>query len=259
MCRIFLSLFFTLCCITHAAQCADAQPTNLAENAAQPQQTGNQLNPQNGPVIVPLPPTYENNTVPAATNAPATVGQSPVAQATYNNPVLQNVDNQNKPKANPAASTTKNSGLIHFNQRSEKDKPAASTWGSLGTMLLSLLFVLGLFWVCVKVLYKGAGRSGQMLSRNVVEVLGRAPFFGRQSLQVIRFGNKILLVAMSQNGCDTLTEITDPAEVDRLAGMCQSLKSHSSTSAFTEVLGQLTSLRPFKNKDPQTDREPIDA
>ncbi len=67
---------------------------------------------------------------------------------------------------------------------------------------------------------------------------------GRQSMQVIRFGNKIILVAVSPNGYDTLTEITDPVEVDRLAGLCHASSPHSSTTSFTEVLGQLTSWRP---------------
>jgi flagellar biogenesis protein FliO len=111
-------------------------------------------------------------------------------------------------------------------------------------MILSLGFVLGLFWVTVKLLNRGVKNGGKSLPKNVVEVLGNAPMMGRQSLQVIRFGNKILLVAVSPAGYDTLTEITDPLEVDRLAGMCHANSPHSSTSSFTELLGQLTSWRP---------------
>jgi flagellar biogenesis protein FliO len=125
-----------------------------------------------------------------------------------------------------------------------KSSGTSSTWSSFGTMLGSLAIVLGLFVVTIKLLRRGMPGAKQKLGREVVEVLGQTPLAPRQTLQVIRFGNKILLVAMSPDGCDTLTEITDPLEVDRLAGMCQQAQSNSSTKTFGDMFRQVTSIRP---------------
>ncbi len=115
-------------------------------------------------------------------------------------------------------------------------------------MLGSLAIVLGLFVMTIKLLRRGMPGVKQRLGRDVVEVLGQTPLAPRQTLQVIRFGNKILLVAMSPDGCDTLTEITDPLEVDRLAGMCQQAQAGSSTKTFGEMFRQVTSIRPVANE-----------
>ena len=58
-----------------------------------------------------------------------------------------------------------------------------------------------------------------------MELLGRAPLAGRQTMQLIRVGNRLLLVALSASGAETLTEITDPVEVEHLAGLCRRGKS----------------------------------
>jgi hypothetical protein len=55
---------------------------------------------------------------------------------------------------------------------------------------------------------------------------------------LLRIGNKMLLVAISAGGAETLTEITDPLEVDRLAGLCQQQSPHSSTNAFKQIFQQ---------------------
>jgi hypothetical protein len=52
-------------------------------------------------------------------------------------------------------------------------------------------------------------------------------------------GNKLVLVSLSPGGIQTLTEVTDSAEVDRLAGLCQQSNPHSATKAFEQVFRQL--------------------
>ena len=42
-------------------------------------------------------------------------------------------------------------------------------------------------------------------------------------------------------GTETLTEVTDPLEVDRIAGICQRGNPKSSTAAFRQVFQQLVS------------------
>ena len=63
------------------------------------------------------------------------------------------------------------------------------------------------------------------LPPDVVEVLGRVSLAPRQPAQLVRIGHKLILVSISTAGVKTLTEITDPLEVDRLAGLCQQAAS----------------------------------
>jgi flagellar biogenesis protein FliO len=60
-----------------------------------------------------------------------------------------------------------------------------------------------------------------MLPREAVEVLGRTTLLGRQQVHLVRCGNKIVLLSVTPGGVETLTEIADPAEVDRLHSICQ--------------------------------------
>ena len=58
-------------------------------------------------------------------------------------------------------------------------------------------------------------------------------------MHLIRFGNKMLLVCVSPSGVDSLGEITDPAEIDRLAGLCEQEQATSATAAFKQIFGQV--------------------
>jgi flagellar biogenesis protein FliO len=94
---------------------------------------------------------------------------------------------------------------------------------------------LGLAWV----MRRGMPGAQTLLPSEVVESLGRAPLAARQQMQLIRCGNKLLLVCVSSAGAETLTEITDPQEVERLSGLCRQSHPHSATKAFRQVLEQL--------------------
>lgn len=102
----------------------------------------------------------------------------------------------------------------------------------------SLAIVVGLFLLAAWALKRGMPAGSRTLPAEVVEVLGRTPLPGRLHAHLVRCGNKLLLVAVSTSGADTLTEITDPVEVDRLAGICQQAQPHSSTGAFRQILDQ---------------------
>ena len=60
-----------------------------------------------------------------------------------------------------------------------------------------------------------------ILPAEAFEVLGRSPLANRQQAQLLRCGNKLLLVCVGAAGAETLTEITDPAEVERLVETCR--------------------------------------
>jgi hypothetical protein len=77
------------------------------------------------------------------------------------------------------------------------------------------------------------------LPKEVFEILGRAPLGARQQVQLLRCGNKLLLVSVTPGGAETLTEVTDPAEVERIAAICQQAHPKGATTSFRQVFQQL--------------------
>lgn len=126
--------------------------------------------------------------------------------------------------------------------RNEKGNSRVSHSGL--NMLLTtggaLAFVIGLIFVVAWGFRRAAPRGAFLLPGEVVEVLGRAPLANRQMVHLLRCGNKLLLVSVTPTGADTLTEITDPMEVDRVAGLCRQAQPGSSTTAFRQMLQQFS-------------------
>jgi flagellar biogenesis protein FliO len=116
----------------------------------------------------------------------------------------------------------------------------APKWESIGTTISALGVVIGFLLICAWLLRRGAGKSSAGLPREVVSVLGRVPLAARNVAQLLRVGNKLVLVSLTPTGAETLTEVTDPAEVDRLVGLCHQSDPHSTTKAFEQVFRQLS-------------------
>ena len=109
---------------------------------------------------------------------------------------------------------------------------------SLVTVGSSLAVVLGLFFVVAWIMRRTGGRASTRLPTDVLENLGHAPLAARQQVHLLRCGNKLLLVCLTPEGAQTLTEITDPDEVTRLAGLCRQTQPQSATAAFRQVFQQ---------------------
>jgi flagellar biogenesis protein FliO len=109
-------------------------------------------------------------------------------------------------------------------------------WPSIGNVAGSLGIVVGVFLAVVWGMRRMAPKGAGQLPKEAFEVLGRAPLVGRRQAQLIRCGPKLLLVSVAADEVETLTEITEPAEVDRLAGLCMASHSTSASAAFRGIL-----------------------
>jgi flagellar biogenesis protein FliO len=107
----------------------------------------------------------------------------------------------------------------------------------------SLAVVLGLFLLGAWVLRRSMPAGAPRLPSEVVEVLGRTPLGTRQQAHLLRVGNKLVLVSLTPGGAETITEVTDPVEVDRLAGLCRATQTNSSSDSFRSVLQQFAKQR----------------
>ncbi len=104
----------------------------------------------------------------------------------------------------------------------------------------SLAIVVGLFLIVAWMARRGMPQQPPLLPREAIEVLGRQRFGGKQQeVQLLRIGNKLLLVHVMAGHVEPLSEITDPAEVDRLTGICYQAHPSSSTRRFQQTFEQL--------------------
>lgn len=114
--------------------------------------------------------------------------------------------------------------------RQDEGEAAAPTRSSAGS-LLTTCGALGL----VLMLIFGLARAGRQrraggpgtLNDAVFEVLGTRRLTVKQSLQLVRIGSRILVLGVSDSGIETLSEITDPREVEHLADACRATAADS--------------------------------
>jgi len=119
-------------------------------------------------------------------------------------------------------------------------RPAPTATTAVTTVAASLATVLAIFLAIVWCTRRLNGGAAAPLPKEALEVLGRAPLTGRQQLQLVRVGSKLVLLAVSPGGAEPLTEISDPTEVEHLLALCQRGQSASATAAFREALQQLS-------------------
>ena len=79
--------------------------------------------------------------------------------------------------------------------------------------------------------------------------LGTTNIAGRQTMHVMRFGDKLLLVAASPSGLRSLAELTNLEDVERLTALCGPTSSNPIASTFQRVVADWTreSSRPHTN------------
>ena len=115
-----------------------------------------------------------------------------------------------------------------------------SEWRGVATLGGSLAVVLGLFFIVAWVMRRTASGTPALLPSEVVEVLGRAALAGRQQVHLIRLGAKLVLVSVSPTGIETLSEVTEADEVQRLVGLCRRNQASSATAVFRRVFEQFS-------------------
>lgn len=146
------------------------------------------------------------------------------------------------PPSSPPQSTAINNGSMTAGVASRRIVDFGVPTHSLYTIGSALAIVIGAFLLFAYAIRRSSQRAagrGQ-LPPDVVSVLGRVPLAARQFAELLRVGNKLVLVSLTPGGAETLTEVTDPVEVDRLVGLCQQKNKHSTTQAFEQVFQQMS-------------------
>jgi flagellar biogenesis protein FliO len=184
------------------------------------------------------PSAAKNDVVPAAYTAPLGAAPSPLDPPPRAAPV---------PLSPPAPlGQPDGRNAVKLPLPGADKSPAGGSRGGWATVLGSLGLVLGLFLVCARLLRKGMPQTARLLPKEAVETLGRMPLPGRRQGQLLRVGNKVVLVSFSTGGADVLVEIDDPAEVDRLAGLCASTDPHGATQSFRGIVEHFFGEKPAR-------------
>lgn len=119
---------------------------------------------------------------------------------------------------------------------------AAASWS--GTVW-PLLFVVGLIVAGAKWLKARSPAAARSLPVEVFEVLGRKAIDPRTSVLLARCGSRLLVLSQSPHGLQTLAEITDPVEIDCLAGLCRSTqRDQTLVETFRAMLHKPTNPKP---------------
>jgi len=133
-------------------------------------------------------------------------------------------------------------GADHPNQKigtptvsQQKNRSATSNWWTnLGGLFVVLALILGIGVVLRK--HVPGARSG--LPKEVLQPLGRKLLENRHAIHLVRCGSRILVIGASPAGLNTLAEITDPVEVDYLAGQCLRRESTALSDGFGTFLNR---------------------
>jgi flagellar biogenesis protein FliO len=111
------------------------------------------------------------------------------------------------------------------------------------TVASSLTMVVGLFLLTVWGARKHLPQAATPLPEDVVRVLGRAPLAHRQTMQLVRIGNKLVLLCVTPQGAETLAEIHDPDEVSRLTSSCDPSSPDVMSETFRHILSEVRDSR----------------
>lgn len=88
---------------------------------------------------------------------------------------------------------------------------------SIINFLLSLLFVIGLIYVMMIALkYFYLKTSIPLTRQDAVKILAREYLDSKKSLYIVEFGEKILLLGVTENNISKITEITAPEEINKI-------------------------------------------
>lgn len=220
------------------------RPQQPAPPTAQPPA---QLTPQNTSGANPLKTESLKNGIPVSTNwatgRAQLEGNFPVAPAGYVAEALTTEPTeQDSDRRLSASSAAMANRLQPTGRGSDTWVPALPNLpiNSTVTTVAATSVVLGLFFLSIWVVKRGMPCANSALPDEVVSIVGRKQLSPKRYLQLLRVGHKLVLLSVTPDGTEALTEVSDPREVDRLLGLCMQSSSYSSTAEFEDVLAGLS-------------------
>jgi len=128
--------------------------------------------------------------------------------------------------ATPPAATQQASRPIRppGKEAADSSEPAPlgeSTQRAVVRVAASMAIVLSIFFLVIWFLRRSLPRQARSLPKEAFEILGTAALSSRHTLQLVKIGNRLLLISLAVGGASSLAEISDEVEVERLLSLCQ--------------------------------------
>ncbi|MDC0274496.1 flagellar biosynthetic protein FliO, partial [Planctomycetaceae bacterium] len=133
----------------------------------------------------------------------------------------------------PTAARTITPSTSETSPANSTENPNSSMRGrSIGTTLAALGAILLLFLGLVQIWRRHNPQLSQSLPETAWEVLGSAPLDQKYQMTIVRVGARLLVLGKSDQGLQTLSEITNGEEVAQLMLMCQTTSANPETTSF---------------------------
>lgn len=134
---------------------------------------------------------------------------------------------ETRPRPLPARTTPAPSS-----ESSSRGLPASTNvWGSL----VGLAVVVGGMLIASRWLRVHGPSSLRGLPNEAVEPLGQRVLSRGVAVHLVRCGSRMLVLGVGPDGIRTLSEITDPVEVDLLAGACRRRDESAGGNSFAQL------------------------
>ncbi|MDR1052896.1 MAG: hypothetical protein LBL39_01865 [Planctomycetaceae bacterium] len=132
-------------------------------------------------------------------------------------------------------------------------------WGPAVSIIGSLLIVISVFLIFALLFRKISPTASQALPKEAFENLGRAFLSQKLQVNLLRLGNRLILVSTTNDSITPITEITDPDEVVAVLGMCRQLNNNGINKFHQNLSSQLNSpnhknssfAKKYKNQNDQ--------
>ncbi len=194
----------------------------------------------------------DSTVVQTAVVAPVSVASRPIlkqtpiepeASETQPSPAVVESTATFEPEENaPRKKSLLDAPLVHSNSDAKGKIGKPSLSGGIGpivSIFVSLFIVITTFLLLAMLFKKVSPKGIRALPKELFENLGRAPLTQKHQLNLLRLGNRLLLVSVTLDGVQPITEITDPDEVVQLLGLCRRQDANSSTQNFKKMFSNL--------------------
>lgn len=122
--------------------------------------------------------------------------------------------------------------------------------GPLWTMVLSVMVVLGLIGLLYYLFKKFSPTIPRVRSGKAIQFLARRYLDTRNSLSLVKVGNRILVVGITPDGMTLLTEISDEEEMQGIIANLPPEQISSKQGSFLEILRNA-----FRREEPTREEE----
>jgi flagellar biogenesis protein FliO len=178
-------------------------------------------------------------------------------QSPNRNPAPQRVINADFNQA--ADRVVRDSGArpaIPLARPSDEKSPSKPSKASGLWPFVALLGVVLLIVGLAKLMNRKEAALSGVLAETVFDILARRAIDARNSILLVRVGDKLVVVGLAQNGMTTLSEITDQIEVERLTNLSKASEAHAGFNWFG-WLGSAKSVT--SSTDEQSQRESLES